>query len=228
MNPQFVALVRHGAYRQITDAPSALQPFPLTEAGRRHAGQSADHLQAFSNQHAIPIATTIHSSPLLRAWQTAEAITQILPGRWQIVEDARLCERAVGSVANLTIDTIEQIVANDPRYDPLPRGWKSDSDFRLPFPGAESLLEAGQRVATYLTDTMQRQGNAPSSLHIVVGHGAAFRHAAHHLGVLSREEVGAVSMYHDQPVFLRLDPGRQWRLAGGKWKPRRTTDTHTD
>jgi len=228
MSGQFVALVRHGHYRQLPAAPSAFQPFPLTKSGHQDAQHSAEKLQHFSQQQGIPIGQTIHCSALLRAWQTAEVIRQQLQGGYALIESILLGERCVGSVANLTTDTIEQVMMDDPRYTTPPEGWKSDSHFRLPFPGAESLMEAGVRVADYLCRIVQPLMGAPSELHVVVGHGAAFRHAACQLGVLLFGRIGDISMYYDQPVFLRLDENKKWHIAGGQWKPRQSADRHMD
>jgi len=223
-----VALIRHGDYHQLADTPSALQPFPLTSDGMQHAQQSAAATQAFSQQQAVSIATTIHCSTLLRAWQTAEVIRQQGGQQQTLCASDQLAERCVGSVANLSAGTIEQLMQDDPRYTPPPAGWKSDSYFRLPFPGAESLMEAGERVAVYIKKMVQPSIDAPSQLHLVVGHGAAFRHAACHLGVLALENIAKVSMYHDQPVFLHIDVNQQWQRAGGKWKPRQSSERHLD
>ncbi|MDX8413447.1 MAG: histidine phosphatase family protein [Mariprofundales bacterium] len=228
MKRQLVALIRHGDYHQLADTPSAFQPFALTDNGIHHAQQSAAVSQQFSQLQQIPIGKQIHCSTLLRAWQTAEVIRQQWNNNHSLVASDRLGERCVGSVANLSAATIERVMEDDPRYQTPPQGWKSDSHFRLPFPGAESLMEAGIRVANYLKQMVQPLMDRPCALHLVVGHGAAFRHAACHLGVLPFENIEKVSMYHDQPVFLHVDNDQRWHLAGGRWKPRQPFNKDMD
>ena len=63
---------------------------------------------------------------------------------------------------------------------------------------------------------------------LFVGHGAAFRHAAHHLGVLAFEQLRQLSMFHCQPVLIEYTPGGQWRHLGGDWKVRDAHSEFTD
>ena len=115
-----------------------------------------------------------------------------------------LAERGLGSAANLTIAAIEAVIREDPRFEEPPADWKSNSRFRLPLQGAESLLQAGERVAAHITRQMQvlARQTRPDTLKLFVGHGAAFRHAAYHMGIRTFEQIAQLSMYHAQPVFL--------------------------
>jgi 2,3-bisphosphoglycerate-dependent phosphoglycerate mutase len=122
-------------------------------------------------------------------------------------------------MANLTEAEIEAVVAADPRASALPERWKRVADLRLPFPGAESLSDAGRRVARHIVERAASVSGGGPRLKIVVGHGGAFRHAARELGVLSDGEVAALSMYHADPVYLECREG-QWRQVAGRWKPR--------
>lgn len=215
------ALVRHGDYRQLPGAPSAHQPFPLTASGRQHACQAATKLRRETRRHGWLIAEEIHSSQLLRAWQTASIIEEQLDETTGVRSFADLAERSVGSAANLTMQQIEAVVREDPRYEVLPEDWKSNSDFCLPLQGAESLLDAGERVARHLETALQSlsQQVCKDTVRIIVGHGAAIRHAACVLGVLAIEEVARLSMYHGDPVYLeRKDTG--WEHVAGTWKVR--------
>ena len=217
--------MRHGDYHQLADTPSAYQPFPLTAAGEAQAATGAAELQSLLAAHSLALCPEIDSSTLLRAWQTAGIFAGKLSatgGPADIASFDALAERCVGSVANLSAARIAQIVAADPRYEPLPGGWKSASHFRLPFPGAESLMEAGERVALHIRERMDALAAAPrtDTLKLFVGHGAAFRHAAHLLGVLNFDDIPALSMHHGRPVLLeRLARGR-WQHLDGEWKHR--------
>jgi len=137
--------------------------------------------------------------------------------------------RSVGCAANLTVEQISQVIHDDPRYPDLPQYWKSDSEYCLPLQGAESLLQAGERVAAHLSRRMAAVKNSQADiLKLFVAHGAAFRHAAYHLGVLEYDQIARLSMYHAQPVFLEyLDDGN-WRHIDGEWKVRAIDSSYND
>lgn len=214
-----IALIRHGAYRQRAGAPSARQPYPLTDAGIAQARAGAETLSGMIADHGMQPAPIIFSSRQLRAWQTAREILTRLRELGHpvegIEETSALAERGLGSAANLTVAEIEAILRDDPRHDPPPPGWKSDSDYRLPLEGAESLTEAGQRVARHLVDTAR-----PGQLTIHVGHGASFRHACCHLGLIDRTEIPKLSMFHARPSLICHDSHGRWRHLAGAWKIR--------
>ncbi|MDA0979493.1 MAG: histidine phosphatase family protein [Proteobacteria bacterium] len=221
MNKQpLLAILRHADYEQPADTPSAWLPYALTAEGRTQAEDAGETLADFLSRHGMNSAPAIDSSRMLRAWQTAS----IIGGRLGVTEIAQfdgLAERSVGAVANLTTGQIEALLAADPRYESPPEGWKSTSDYRLPFQGAESLTEAGRRVADHLLACMEAlEIGAPGHMKIVVAHGASLRHAAMHLGLLTPKTVGSVSMYHARPIFLTRDGGR-WQILEGEWKPRK-------
>jgi 2,3-bisphosphoglycerate-dependent phosphoglycerate mutase len=163
---------------------------------------------------------------MLRAWQTARIIAfelaDLVPSGFTVSSFDALAERCVGSAANLSVAQIQDIIHRDPRFSDLPDGWKSDSYFRLPLQGAESLVEAGERVAAHL-----RQGLSGlpvtadvARLKLFIGHGAAMRHAAWHLGVLEFQQVAQLSMYHGRPVCIECRADGSWCHAGGEWKIR--------
>lgn len=152
---------------------------------------------------------------MLRAWQTADLIRRALALDLDIAEFEALAERGVGAAANLTVTEIETLLAEDPRYDVPPAGWKSRADYRLPLQGAESLTEAGTRVAAHIEQALGDCGD--DDLKILVGHGASIRHAMARLGVLSPDEVAARSMYHASPILLQY-VATGWRQVGGEWK----------
>lgn len=221
------ALMRHGAYRQPPGVPSAHLPYPLTDAGRAQARDGAAAFADDATARGWQIHPVIYCSTLLRAWQTAAIAADGLCARGQdIAVEAtdELCERSVGAAANLTERQIEEIVAEDPRFEPLPRGWKADSACRLPFPGAESLIEAGDRVAAYLRGraAAMEPGMTGDVVMLFVGHGGAFRHAAAALGTMTVAEAGARSMHHARAVYLEATREGPWRHFAGNWKSRPT------
>lgn len=226
MGRLFAALVRHGDYHQLPDTPSAHQPFPLTPRGEEQAGAAAQILRGMLRKHAWQPVPEVDSSMLLRAWETAHIIAGQLADTvatdLHVTSFEALAERGLGSAANLSMTQICDVIHQDPRFPDLPANWKADSHFRLPLQGAESLLEAGERVAKHLRQRMAALGPAGNRdrLKIFVGHGAALRHAAYHLGVLNMTQIAKLSMYHGQPVVLEFLQGGQWRHVEGDWKVR--------
>ncbi len=222
----FAALIRHGDYHQLPDTPSAHQPFPLTVKGERQAAEAVDRLRSVCLEKGWALCSSVNSSEQLRAWQTADIIAKGLHQRcsqpFDLESFPELAERSMGSAANLSLQQIEDIVKQDPRCSALPKDWKANSHFCLPLPGAESLMAAGARVAAHLISQMKDLARTADTdtLKIFVGHGASFRHAAYHLGLLSFDQIGQLSMYHAQPVLLEYLPSGEWRHESGAWKVR--------
>ncbi len=91
-------------------------------------------------------------------------------------------------------------------------------------------MDSGKRVAEHLLNTMsdlQKTIKQPT-LKLFVGHGAAFRHAAYHLGILKFEQIAQLSMYHGQPVFIELLEDGSWTHISGAWKIRKKISQYTD
>jgi 2,3-bisphosphoglycerate-dependent phosphoglycerate mutase len=214
-----IALIRHGDYQQPTDVPSALLAYPLTPEGEQQALGCAQLLQQYLTREHLTFNPLIDCSRQLRAYQTARGIIAglNLPGLLTREHEA-LAERSVGALANLNLQQIEAIVEADPRHSPLPLGWKASSDFCLPYQGAESLRQAGDRVAQHLESAWQTL--APRQLKLIVGHGAAIRHAAARLGIIDEADIPALSMYHASPVYIQRDEAGAWHRLAGEWKIR--------
>ena len=227
MPGHIAALVRHGDYHQLADVPSAQQPFALTEEGHTQAQKGAAELMEIVTAQGWSIYPGIDSSNMLRAWQTAQVCAQVC-GAKSVTSFDSLAERGLGCAANLTLAQIENILHDDPRHPPPPQNWKADSYYRLPLQGAESLIEAGQRVANHIKRRMAEltdadadsDGDCVAEVRIFVGHGAAFRHAAFHLGALQLDRVATLSMHHGRPLFLESGADGRWRHVAGDWKLR--------
>ena len=233
--PKLVAaLIRHGDYHQLPETPSAHQPIPLTTEGQTQARQAGETLRETVQSSGWTLFPSVDSSQLLRAWQTARIINEELAAEFPTPPEVSgfddLAERGLGSAANLTITAIEAIIREDPRFPELPADWKSNSRFRLPLQGAESLLQAGERVAAHINARMETLAGqvTEDTLKLFVGHGAAFRHAAYHMGVLAFEQIAQLSMYHAQPVFLEYRAEQGWQHIGGEWKVRAKHSEYTD
>lgn len=219
------ALIRHGAYEQLKQVPSALQPFPLTKSGIEEVRQQAKqfaHWLIETEQRLDPIVDT---STLLRAYQTGEIYIEELRNLFlaepRIESHFSLCERSVGAVANLTIEEIERVLALDPRFDVPPENWKSDSFYCLPFDGAESLNQAGERVAKHIKTWREQAGEG---LKLFIGHGAAIRHGASLLGAIQFNDIKKLSMFYGHPVVLEFAEEASPRHLYGDWKLRQLQD----
>lgn len=220
-----IAFIRHGQYQQLPDTPSARQPYPLTDAGVQGVRTQARHFADWLSETGYQLEAKVHCSTSLRAWQTAEIyreeLSDFFAGESSCNSFSCLCERSVGTVANLSVREIERIVALDPRLPPLPDGWKSISDFRLPFDGAETHMEAGARVSEHLKALPIFEAN--NRIQLMVGHGASIRHASYHLSVINLSDIKCLSMFYGQPVvFEKRNTG--WIQLFGNWKRRQTPD----
>ena len=236
MSRLFAALIRHGDYHQLEDTPSAHQPFPLNEAGQGHARGAAGVLSEIIGQREWSLLPVFNTSRMLRAWQTAQIIADELLAMGTVTSPIELqsfdelAERCVGSAANLTRKQIEEVVCQDPRFKDLPSDWKTNGHVQLPFQGAESLMQSGHRVATYLIRIMSELATTVDrdSLQVFVGHGASIRHAAYHLGVMNYDEVKKYSMSHGMPVILEYIADDHWRHVAGEWKIRTPANDRID
>lgn len=224
---RILALIRHAEYQQPAGVPSAHLPYGLTEQGRARASAAALALVDYARSKGLVIDREIDCSRMRRAWETAHLIglgvQRSTGSTFMLRECDDLAERSLGSAANLGTDAIEAILIDDPRFEAAPPGWKRKSDFRLPLQGAESLDEAGTRVARHI-EHQGRLASAEDSLKIIVGHGGAFRHAAQQLGVLARADLPRLSMRHAAPVYLeyriRADEPDDIIQIGGEWPAR--------
>lgn len=221
------ALIRHGAYEQLSNTPSALQPYPLTPEGELEVRRQARLFKGWLLSSGYRLDPVIDASTLLRAWQTASIYQEELAGFFigepSVNSYSALCERSVGAVANLTSDEIERILTLDPRYDSAPEGWKSDSHYCLPFDGAECLLQAGERVAKHIQAWQQQINDQEYLIKLFVGHGASIRHAAFHLNVMKFCDIKRFSMHYGHPVVLEMVGNKTTQLFGD-WKQRKLQD----
>jgi broad specificity phosphatase PhoE len=232
-----IAVLRHGNYGQPDGVPSAHLPYPLNETGIAQAQSGARELLAFCKAHDYQLSSELDVSELLRAWQTGHEIQQVLENLTQdqftLKSYAALAERSVGSVANLSIKEIEHLLDIDPRYQKPDPGWKSNSWYKLPFLGAESLMESGVRVSSHLQHCANAlaehdKNHSQKKLKVVVGHGASIRHAALSLGLLVSDDIPNYSMYHARPIIFNRDSNGQWQHWSGEWKIRATKDQVSD
>ena len=221
-----LALTRHGSYEQPPSVPSAHLPHPLTTVGEQQVHGLIESVLSFCRTASCTLEPVIETSSLLRAWQTASIAARRLTNDFgfesSVSEIDALAERSLGAAANLTVQAIADVVAKDPRYPDLPSHWKTQREYRLPFIGAESLREAGERVARHLIVLAHgiARDSKRDSVKLVVGHGASIRHAAVTLGVLDPARASQLSMHHCQPVFWEWVDNTCFRHIAGEWKER--------
>ncbi len=228
------ALIRHGDYHQLADTPSAHQPFPINERGEAQARQAVSGIVEALTAYDCTLYPVVSCSTLLRAWQTGrilcDGLRDRMGGSLTLTQTDALTERCVGSVANLTEQQIQDLLEQDPRHEAPPHGWKATADYCLPFPGAESLQQAGARVARHVVSSMRevQEMAQHAQLKLFIGHGAAFRHAAVQLGLLAATDLPRLSMHHVKPVYLAYETGGKWQHIGGEWKVRGRDEAYRD
>ena len=219
-------LVRHGHFDRPEQLASAHLPLPISAEGREQARKAADPILRFCDELGLELDPRIEASQLLRAWETAIVLAEELErrtGRSFIVEErSELLERGLGSCANLRFDEIEAHLSQDPRLGPLPDDWRRLPEFRLPVPGAESLMMAGARTAARIAASLRSipEDDPRDVLRLFVAHGGCLRHAAVQLGTLDLRSVTALTMEYGQAVLIESDGRGGWLQVAGEWKKR--------
>lgn len=218
---RIAAFVRHGDFDRPENTASAHSPRGLSPLGRAQAEAAAASIAGLCREHGLTIDERIEASQLLRAWETANVLaTALVPetGRdHHVIQRDELMERGLGSAANLTFEQITELLARDPRIGPLPEGWRRMPEFRLPLPGAESLMQAGARVAARVTASMESiPDDDPTDVaRLFVAHSGCLRHAAVVLGAIDVRHVASLSMDFLGCVLLEKTASGDWvHLAG--------------
>lgn len=218
---RIAAFVRHGHFERPEGTASAHSLFPLSPTGREQARDAVDVVLDFADEFNLEVDARLEASQLLRAWETAKVISEELESRtgrsFHVLQRNELIERGIGSAANMRFDDIEAMLAEDPRIAPLPKGWRRLPEFRLPVQGAESLMQAGSRVASRVSASMNSIPNDDSRdvMRLFVAHSGCLRHAAVALGAVDVRKVPGLSMGFAQTVLIEKMPNGEWvHLAG--------------
>jgi len=218
--------IRHGHFDRPDDFASAHLPLPLSDLGRRQARDAAQTVLGLCEELCLELDPVLEASQLLRAWQTAKVLAEALAERtgrvFAVEERSEMLERSLGSCANLGFDQIRATLALDPRLAPLPQGWRRIPEFRLPVPGAESLMQAGARTAERVAASLDSipEDDPRDVLRLFVAHGGCLRHAAVQLGALDVRRVAALSMDYAQVVLIEKDSSGDWVQIAGEWHKR--------
>jgi 2,3-bisphosphoglycerate-dependent phosphoglycerate mutase len=206
--------------------PSAHLPHPLSARGRRESAQGAEAILQQAEALGLTIDEQIESSQLLRAHETAQVLAETLSRRldrpFRVQDWPDLLERSLGSCANLSFSQIERVLALDARLDPLPFDWRRRAYFRLPVPGAESHMQAGERTAARIRERVEfvRDHAEIDTLKILVAHGGCIRHACVHLGVLDVDVVSTLTMGYAESVVIEPRSDDEWVQVAGEWRKR--------
>jgi broad specificity phosphatase PhoE len=151
-------IVRHGETDEsLTGSirtPMESKDDPLNRRGREQAAALANYLCQFED------IAKIYTSPLKRAVQTAEIISQAIQVPYQIYMG--LNEVNLGVIENL--DQRERLAL----WEKSVASWKEDATFSLD--GGESLARAGERFATSL---WQISAEHPNQRVVVISHQGA-------------------------------------------------------
>lgn len=218
------ALVRHGDFARPEDTASAHSILPLSEKGRAQATAAARPLAELCAEHRLTIDKRIEASSLLRAWQTANQLAEALAPEtgqdYHVIQRDEMLERGLGSAANLTFDAIRSYLAADPRIGALPENWRRQPEFRLPVPGAESLMDAGKRTAARIEASVAslRPEDPTDLVRVFVAHSGCLRHAAVVLGALDVRVVAERSMDFLDAVLLERQPDGRWMQLAGDFR----------
>lgn len=183
-----ILLIRHAAHSHLDNVLSGRAPgIALSSAGRSQAKLLAHHLEGLAIDR-------IHSSPIQRAQETAQAIA------------ARHCGVAVETVPALEeLDFGEWAgrtfleLADDPRWS----NWNDVRESAI-VPNGESMAQAQQRAWDHIAKTAL---NSPGRTIAMISHCDIIRAiVAHVLGL---------SLNHIQR--FEIDPASVTRLAVGSW-----------
>jgi broad specificity phosphatase PhoE len=142
---------------------NAAHGYPLTALGRTQAGVLAERLAA--ELSGTP-PTSIHTSPLPRARETAQILAARLGSPLQPADTA-LAEFDVGEFEGTDDD------ANWQAYDVLVRDWLLGGHLDRRLPGGESCRDIDQRFSPFFRALVE--GSEPGAVHVLVSHGGLIR-----------------------------------------------------
>lgn len=174
-----ITLLRHG--ESVGNAENRLQghiDFPLSEAGREQARKLAERWKA----EGVKFDSTI-TSPLLRAFETAQIISEAL-GIPNFETDPLWMERDMGLHAGMTIDEIRAQFPEPEFLNPY-QSWseQGESNWQLYLRGGQALHKLLQR---------------PPARYLVVAHGAILNKVIYSI-------LGITPQPNSQGVYFRLE-----------------------
>lgn len=160
---------------------------PLNDHGRQQAQQSAEKLRS------IPLAA-IYTSDLIRAVDTARAITRVNPA--PLVFEPRLREIHQGEWQGLLVDEIQARYADAyhrRRLDPL----------KMAAPGGETTQQVRQRAVAAVRDLAAKY---PQGDVAVVSHGFTLAVLLTHFNHIPFEKVWDQVPHNGEIIVLEVEP----------------------
>jgi broad specificity phosphatase PhoE len=177
-----VTLVRHGqTERSSRGAYSGQLDVPLTSLGREQALRCAEQLAGAG-------VDAIHTSPLARARDTAQAIADATGA--ELTVDERLTEVDYGDFEGLDRE------AASARFGQAFDDWRADP-FGSPVPGMEPLADALARARAATADAIDRHQTP-----VIVGHQGILRIVLIALGELAPEDYFTLRLHEAQPLLV--------------------------
>lgn len=161
---------------------------PLTEEGQCQAQALARRLVSWA-----PAITCLYTSPLLRAWQTAEPIAhgiQVTP-----IAHEGLREIDFGQVSGQTLESFRQTMPDVYAH------WQDRTDLTFQFPGGEQRRAFFQRVGRVLDEIV---GQHRGELVIVVSHGGTLRAGLAHLFPETMRDWWAYGLHNASLTHVRV------------------------
>jgi broad specificity phosphatase PhoE len=185
-----VLFVRHG--ESAGNITRVLQPRdePLTERGRRQAREIAAHLATRDDLHAL------YASPLARAFETSLIIGAAVGLEPQPEED--LAEISVGDAAGLTFDDWAS------RFPDEAARFHAEG-VAFAFPGGESGLQLGARVAAAIERLIEKHRHEQGTI-VVVSHGGALGWILAHLQGEATEQWPRYQFDNCSITEIEIDP----------------------
>ena len=162
--------IRHGQTQANADGRwQGWSDYPLTPLGQTQAQAVAQHLASTPDNFI-----SLYTSPLLRARQTAQAISNALGLKPVIVESLK--EIDFGELNNTSLEEMEA------QYPDLFTRWQDKSDMEFQWPGGEQRGKFFARAAEACDLILSRHSNS-SKQHsvIIVAHGGTLRACLAHL-----------------------------------------------
>ena len=153
--------VRHGESEAnvLNEFSNGLGKHPLTEKGRQQASELAQRL------NGTPIAAC-YSSPILRARQTAEILSDVLGISCQLTDALR--EFDVGVLEGKSDE------ASWEQFKQLWYTWLAQRGWDQRIPGGESFIDIQQRFLPFIQSLVQQYSASQAHI-LLIGHGGTFR-----------------------------------------------------
>jgi 2,3-bisphosphoglycerate-dependent phosphoglycerate mutase len=161
LDPMRLHFVRHGeseanVLHEVSNRPGR---HGLTDRGRQQAASLAERL-------SVSTVTRIYASPLLRALQTAEILSQALHVDYEVTDALR--EYDCGVLEGKSDAATWQTHAD------VSNSWLIRGDWQARCEGGESFEEIRQRFVPFI-ETLTGPAGGSSEEFILVGHGGTYR-----------------------------------------------------